>query len=159
MEAARSRSFILVYVDTSIHQALKHMGARYNTRSSPSLLLVSCARLAKLAMSICHNSDQLKCHQHWIFPFLHLTRRQDRANAITREGASHLGDHKHFLLLRRAFSLRLPFICCLLSSEATELTAAETAQMFRRTCKHSAGLKSTILQKMLGVVGTEGVPH
>ena len=77
-----------------------------------------------------------------------------------QEGASHLGDHKHPAILRRAFSLWRPFTCCLPSSEATELTATETAQRFgfKRTCENIARLKLTILRKWLGVVGTGGVP-
>ncbi len=102
------------------------MGTSLKVRIPPSLLLVLCAKLAKLAMSICHNPEQLKCHQHCILSSLRLTRRQDRANA--NHGASHLGDHKHSPLLRSAFAVWLPFICCLASSEATEATATETAQ-------------------------------
>jgi hypothetical protein len=63
------------------------MGTRNNMQSPPALLLVLCAKLAKLAMSICPNSDQLKCHQHCIFPLLHLTPRQDRANANHQRGS------------------------------------------------------------------------
>lgn len=56
----------------------------YGDQIYPFLLLVLCAKLAKLAMG---NSDQLNKHHHCIFPSFHLTRRQDLANARHQRGS------------------------------------------------------------------------
>ncbi len=83
MDAARTRSFILTYVDTS--DVCRYIRLEtYGDQIYPFLLLVLCAKLAKLAMG---NSDQLNKHHHCIFPSFHLTRRQDLANARHQRGS------------------------------------------------------------------------
>lgn len=82
MDAARTRSFSLTYVDTS--DVCRYSRLETWDQIYPFLPLVLCAKLAKLAMG---NSDQFNYHQHCIFTSLHLTRRQDRANADHQRGS------------------------------------------------------------------------